>query len=55
MKLILLAYLLMALYWRPLRNRTGVQMARLGHALALWRQLQRPWRVAWAMACRRHP
>ncbi len=55
MKLILLAYLLLALCWRPLRRWNGVHIARLGHAVRLWRQLQRPWRVAWAMARRRHP
>ncbi len=55
MKWILLTYLLLALFWQPLRRGTSVQMARLGHALALWKTRKRPWRVSWSIACRRYP
>ena len=55
MKIILLGYLLLAIGCTPLRRWHGVLMVRLGHALALWKTLDKPWRVAWAIACRRHP
>lgn len=51
MKLIVLAYLLLVLCSRNL----GIGLARLAHALRLWRWCHRPWRVAWDIASRRRP
>ena len=44
MKLILLAWLVLALFSLPIRRAPAVWLCRLGRALSLWR-------VAWQRAC----
>lgn len=52
MKLILLAYLLLALFCVLIRRAPAVWISRLGRAVRLWRVLHQPWRVAWRRAVR---
>ena len=52
MNLILLAWLVLALFSLPIRRAPAVWLCRLGRALSLWRVLHKPWRVAWQSACR---
>lgn len=55
MKLIVLAYLLLALCSGGVRRAPAVLWARSWHAVRLCCLLGRRWRVAWHLACRRHP
>jgi hypothetical protein len=52
MQLLLLAWLLLALFSERLRRAPAVWLCRFGRALSLWRVLHKPWRVAWRRACR---
>lgn len=52
MKLILLAYLILALFSINLRSAPVLWFCRCSRALRLWRVLHHPWRVAWQRACR---
>lgn len=52
MKLILLAYLLLALFCVPIRRAPVVWIGRLSRAVLRWRVLHQPWRVAWRRAVR---
>lgn len=53
MKLILLLYLIVALFSPAFRRAPAVLWARFWLAFGLWRVLRRPWRVAWTNARRR--
>lgn len=55
MATLLLCFCVLFLCTPRLRRAIGRSCARLGHALAHWRQLKRPWRVAWASARRKDP
>jgi hypothetical protein len=52
LKLILLAYLLLALFCVPIRRAPVVWMGRLSRAVLRWRVLHQPWRIAWRRAVR---
>ena len=51
MKVILLAYVLLALFCVPVRRGPAVWLRRLSRAFLRWRVLHQPWRVAWKRAC----
>jgi len=53
MKILLLLYLVLALYSETIRRAPALLWTRCWHAVLLRRYLRLPWRLAWHKACRR--